>query len=78
MVVTIAGYRILAAQVGASETAIDAVVDANLGGIEKKPAANPGHGSLQETADKMAQNAVSWMNIFKCTHILPKPPESVK
>jgi hypothetical protein len=39
-----AGDGILAAQKGASDTAVDAVVDTDLGRIEQKPAANAGHG----------------------------------
>jgi hypothetical protein len=39
------GNGILAAQEGSRHTAIDAVIDTNLSGIEQKPAANLRHGS---------------------------------
>jgi hypothetical protein len=53
----------VASNSGASDTAVNAVIDANFGEIEKKPTANPGHGSSPRNG-RQAGSKYEHMNTY--------------
>jgi hypothetical protein len=78
MLEVFAGDGIFAAQERAPDAAIDAMVDSNFGGIEKKPTANSRHGKSPAESGKWAHMGTQEHYVFLCPHILPMPTDRVK